>query len=179
MFCSPPGSSVHGTLQARILQWVAMSLSRGSSWPRDQNGISCFSWLAVPPGKLCSWSMWILSHYALGAQGFPGALPAVYKATVRKREWSPGIMLLLWLKECPLTTVQNKKLYSVFSNKEKESEKNIYVCVCVCIYICIYAYNWITFLWFTPRISLVLPGAARVPHIGWWLSLFSPAPWII
>ena len=34
--CSPPGSSVHGILQARILEWVAMSSSRGSSWPRDQ-----------------------------------------------------------------------------------------------------------------------------------------------
>ena len=33
--CSPPGSSVHGTLQARILEWVAVSFSRGSSPPRD------------------------------------------------------------------------------------------------------------------------------------------------
>ena len=33
---SPPGSSVHGILQARILEWVSMSSSRGSSWPRDQ-----------------------------------------------------------------------------------------------------------------------------------------------
>ena len=35
MDCSPPGSSAHGILQARILEWVAMSSSRGSSWPRD------------------------------------------------------------------------------------------------------------------------------------------------
>ena len=34
--CSPPGSSIHGTLQARILEWVAMPSSRGSSQPRDQ-----------------------------------------------------------------------------------------------------------------------------------------------
>ena len=34
--CSPPGSSVHGILQARILEWVAISFSRGSSWLRDQ-----------------------------------------------------------------------------------------------------------------------------------------------
>ena len=38
--CSPPGSSVCGVLQARILEWVAMPSSRGSSWPRDQNCIS-------------------------------------------------------------------------------------------------------------------------------------------
>ena len=32
--CSPPGSSVHGISQAGILEWVAISFSRGSSWPR-------------------------------------------------------------------------------------------------------------------------------------------------
>ena len=41
MDCSPPGSSVHGISQARILVWVAISLSRGSSWPRDRNCVSC------------------------------------------------------------------------------------------------------------------------------------------
>ena len=35
MDCSPPGSSVHGILQARILEWVAIFFSRGSSGPRD------------------------------------------------------------------------------------------------------------------------------------------------
>ena len=40
MDCSPPGSSVHGTLQARILEWVAISFSRGSSQPRDQTWVS-------------------------------------------------------------------------------------------------------------------------------------------
>ena len=34
--CSLPGSSVHGILQARTLEWVAISSSRGSSQPRDQ-----------------------------------------------------------------------------------------------------------------------------------------------
>ena len=38
---SPPGSSVHGILQARILEWVAMPSSRGSSWPRDRTWVSC------------------------------------------------------------------------------------------------------------------------------------------
>ena len=37
--CSPPGSSVHGILQARVLEWVAMPSSRGSSQPRDQTHI--------------------------------------------------------------------------------------------------------------------------------------------
>ena len=38
--CNPPGSSVHGILQARILEWVAISFSRGSSGPRDWTRIS-------------------------------------------------------------------------------------------------------------------------------------------
>ena len=41
MDCSPPGSSVHVILQARILEWVAISFSRGSSPPRDRTCVSC------------------------------------------------------------------------------------------------------------------------------------------
>ena len=44
--CSQPGSSVHGILQVRILEWVVMSSSRGSSRPRDQTQVSCGSWTA-------------------------------------------------------------------------------------------------------------------------------------
>ena len=40
MDCSPPGSSVHGILQTRILEWVAMPSSKGSSQPRDQTQVS-------------------------------------------------------------------------------------------------------------------------------------------
>ena len=43
MHCSPPGSSVHGIFQAWILELVAISSSRGSSWPRDQTCISCIA----------------------------------------------------------------------------------------------------------------------------------------
>ena len=48
LFCdlvdwSPPGFSVRGISQARILKWVAISSSRGSSWPRDQTCVSCVS----------------------------------------------------------------------------------------------------------------------------------------
>ena len=43
MDCSPPGSSVHGILQARILEWVSMPFSRRFSWPRDGTHVSCIS----------------------------------------------------------------------------------------------------------------------------------------
>ena len=39
--CSPPGPSVHGILQARILEGVAISFSRGSSQPKDRTRVSC------------------------------------------------------------------------------------------------------------------------------------------
>ena len=51
MDCSPPGASVHGISQARILEWVAISSSRGSSRPRDQIQAS-------------STGRWILYHWA-------------------------------------------------------------------------------------------------------------------
>ena len=42
--CSPPGSSVHLISQARVLEWVAITFSRGSSRPRDQTQV--FAWQA-------------------------------------------------------------------------------------------------------------------------------------
>ena len=51
--CSPPGSSVHGILQARILEWVAMPFSRGSSQSGDRTHVSFIADSAPsePPGK--------------------------------------------------------------------------------------------------------------------------------
>ena len=54
MDCSPPGSSVHGILQARILEWVAMPFSRGSSRLKDQiwsPALQAASLLSEPSGK--------------------------------------------------------------------------------------------------------------------------------
>ena len=44
--CSPPGSFVHRIHQSRILEQVAISSSRGSSWPSDQTCVSCVSYIA-------------------------------------------------------------------------------------------------------------------------------------
>ena len=51
---SPPGSSVHGILQAKILEWVTISSSRGSSQPRYRMRLSCIAgefFTTEPPGK--------------------------------------------------------------------------------------------------------------------------------
>ena len=53
MECSPWSFSGHGISQARILEWVAISFSRGSSWPRDQTHVSCIGrWI------LYYWATW-------------------------------------------------------------------------------------------------------------------------
>ena len=83
MDCSPPGSSVHGILQARILEWVVISFPRGSSQPRDWTHISCIGrwilyhwaiWKALlkfmpeQMGKLgFSQAIWLLCHPTYGA----------------------------------------------------------------------------------------------------------------
>ena len=53
MDCSLPGCSVHGISQSRILEWVIISFSRESSWPRDQTRISC-----IGRQILCHWATW-------------------------------------------------------------------------------------------------------------------------
>ena len=73
--CSPPGCSVHGILQARLLEWVAIPCSRGSSWARDRTQISWIagrfvtiwatgkSWQSV--WVPMSWRIWDPSKWAL------------------------------------------------------------------------------------------------------------------
>ena len=54
--CSPPGSSVHGIFQARILEWIAIAFSRGSSQPRDRTQVSCVS--CTDRRILYHWATW-------------------------------------------------------------------------------------------------------------------------
>ena len=56
MDCSLPGSSAHGIFQARTMEWVATSSSRGSFWPRDRAHISCVS--CIGRGILYHWATW-------------------------------------------------------------------------------------------------------------------------
>ena len=57
--CSLPGSSVRGLFQARILEWVTISFSRGSSQPRDWTPVSCVS--CFGRCNLYHWAMWDLA----------------------------------------------------------------------------------------------------------------------
>ena len=53
MDCSPPHSSIQGILQARILEWVAIPFSKGSSQPRDRTRVSC-----IAGGFFTAWAIW-------------------------------------------------------------------------------------------------------------------------
>ena len=59
--CSPPGSSLHGISQARILEWVVVSFSRGSFWPSDWTCVSCIGRLI-----LHCWAIREAPYYTVG-----------------------------------------------------------------------------------------------------------------
>ena len=79
MDCSPADSSVHGILQARILEWVALPTSRGSSWPKNW---TCLSYI----GK------WILYHGA--------STETQHYSYLFKRVPEKHLFLLYWLYQC-------------------------------------------------------------------------------
>ena len=84
----PTGSSVIGIFQARILEWVAISYSRGSSWPRDWTHFSCIScidWqadsLSLVPPSVVSQSFQLLSRVQLFVTPWTAACPASLSIT--------------------------------------------------------------------------------------------------
>ena len=106
---NPPGPSVHGMLQARILEWVAVSFYRGSSWPRDRTQVcfplchlgspetSCFSpW---PPGFLPEVSESISELGLRILRKGMGWLLSVY--------WVGEVRLILWASGIKLDTRTN------------------------------------------------------------------------
>ena len=68
MDCSLPGSPIHGILQARILEWVAVPSSRGSSRHKDGTCVSCIAgrfFTTKPPGKPGLQGKFLQSHFTL------------------------------------------------------------------------------------------------------------------
>ena len=62
MDCNLLGFSVHGIFQARILDWVAISFSRGSSWPRDWTQVSCIAGRRFTLRATREWVWSLVSH---------------------------------------------------------------------------------------------------------------------
>ena len=123
--CSPPSSSIHGILQARILELVAISFSRGSSRPRDRTQVShiagrCFNLCTWSNRKICPWNTeWsraktnkVLTRECTGHSKH--LLPTTQGTTLHRdiTRWST-------LKSDWLYSLQPKmeKLYTVSKNK--------------------------------------------------------------
>ena len=78
MDCNLPGSSVHRIFQTRILEWIAISSSKGSSWTRDQTCVSCIGrWI------LYHWATWELRY---GEMRLAGGLGQILKWLVNQVE---------------------------------------------------------------------------------------------
>ena len=71
----PPASSVHGISQARILEWLDSSSSRGSFWPRDGNSVSCMARRVV------------FNHWAFLVAQLVKNLSAMLETWVRSLDW--------------------------------------------------------------------------------------------
>ena len=88
MDCSPPGFSIHAIVQARILEWVAVSYPRRSSWSRDWTHISCISY--VGRQILYHWATWEaqldLSQFYFAAWVLP----------LTGSGWQPSNLLAPW-----------------------------------------------------------------------------------
>ena len=97
--CSPSGSSVPGILQARILEWVAMPFSKGSSRPRDQTWVSC---IALPT-----------KVHLVKAMVFPVVMYGCESWTIRKAERRRTDAFELWcwrrLLRVPWTATQSNQ----------------------------------------------------------------------
>ena len=93
---SPPGSYVHGILQARIQEWVAMLSSRASSWPRDW---TCVTWIVG--GFFTHWATWkapswyMLLQFNTTPFRCHDELQSIF-CCIQTLPSEPGIMLQLW-----------------------------------------------------------------------------------
>ena len=87
--CSLPGSSVHGTFQARILEWVAIPSLRRSSWPRDRTQISCIS---------CT-GRWVSYHFTTGQPLPDGASSIKSPCQCRRQGLDPWVEKILWRRK--------------------------------------------------------------------------------
>ena len=109
MHCSPPGSSVHVVFQARILQSVAISLSKGSSWPRDQTHVSCVFCIA---GRFFTcWAIREEIHYTYNQK----LKSDLQKKLIQGRNLEEDVLLLE--AESSLTVMAN----DVSSDQERSS----------------------------------------------------------
>ena len=118
--CSLPDSSVHGVLKARILEWVTIPLSSGSSWPRDQTWVSCIAgrfftdWTTREAHCCTRHSQWLNGRETAGA--------------VCQKNW-----LKVYTPGCPGNCSQG----GCFIRGTLPCKPPSNVCMCVCVCVCV------------------------------------------
>ena len=91
---SPPGSPVPGILQARTLEWVAISFSNAWKWKMKGKSLSCVRLLATP---------WTIVYQAPPSMGFSPRAPYIVTSDPLKiswQLWSVGVFLKMWAFWC-------------------------------------------------------------------------------
>ena len=124
---SPPDSSLHGILQARILGWVAIPFSRESPWPRGQT-LGLDSLPTEPPGKLSKY----LSRYYFTLD--PKAVLFSFYFSQRTTVL-PTNTIALYRPQCILTSFPQNRRDKYSNNRTKSEHLNIYYTIvgaCVC-----------------------------------------------
>ena len=112
MDCSTPSSSAHGVLQARILEWVVIPFSRGSSWSRDR------TWVSHTAGRF--FTVW-----ATREAPTLGKIQFIFMSTY----YAPGTLLVLFFKLSILTMMSGDNFwYPHFSDKETDAQKGSKTC---------------------------------------------------
>ena len=102
MDCSPPGSSVHGILQARILEWAYISFSRGSSWPKDWTQLSCLA------SKF--FTIWVTREALATSEVCVNTHPANKDVQIRCNELGTSLVVQ-WLR--PRLPIQGVEIWSL------------------------------------------------------------------
>ena len=111
MYCSPPGFSVHGLFQTRILEWVFISFFRGSSWPRDRTHVAC-------TGR------WILYHWATReacCNMYPHSIPMYYWVIFYYILQFAYLFTSWWIFGLCFSIIFKPKGSSLFSKQNKSS----------------------------------------------------------
>ena len=176
MDCSPPGFSLHGILQARILEWVAISFSRGSSRPRDQSWVShiagrCFNlWATREAHRVGLWVERLSMHayISYGARNLTYITPNPYN-TRRRQIFLLQLVRGLWPIEvkCLLSIHMVRKCWDkdlnpklslssllTFSKPFQSAAYHLWDFWHMCTIFARYSLIWLSFLWIECKCKL-------------------------
>ena len=126
MDCSPPGSSIHAVLQARILEWVVMPSSRGSSRPRDWTHvsyISCTGRRVLDPGSIGIFpNIMTPSSTRFDVKYFESLLEFVDLCTFHQPSPFSKAVFIQWHVKEPVCSVITERSRRVDMQKEKKGK---------------------------------------------------------